>query len=295
MNKIHNVDKADIWFYNLSILYEGDFMAKSTARNKMGRTKLIALLALMLALTIIFCFVPIQFGPITLALMILPTLILAQVCDFKISLFMGLMMGLINYIAWFTTKAASPIAPIFQNPLVCILPRVLIAVVAYWSRVGLEKLLLEKWLGINLKPEKVLEEDDEEVEVQNNEIDGVMTEDIVEDFAPQEEVTATDDVIIDDEVEENELTDKEKKAKKAKEIAVRQVVHLVSTALGVITNTVFVAIFTLIFFNNTSLGNTIINVEYILAWFSLNFGIEVVAFSLITPPIATAIRAAKLV
>ena len=269
-------------------------MAKSTARNKMGRTKLIALLALMLALTIIFCFVPIQFGPITLALMILPTLILAQVCDFKISLFMGLMMGLINYIAWFTTKAASPIAPIFQNPLVCILPRVLIAVVAYWSRIGLEKLLLEKWLGINLKPEKVLEENDDE-ETQLDEADTVMTEDMVEDFAPQEEITATDDVIIDDEVEETELTDKEKKAKKAKEIAVRQVVHLVSTALGVITNTVFVAIFTLIFFNNTSLGNTIINVEYILAWFSLNFGIEVVAFSLITPPIATAIRAAKLV
>ena len=270
-------------------------MAKSTARNKMGRTKLIALLALMLALTIIFCFVPIQFGPITLALMILPTLILAQVCDFKISLFMGLMMGLINYIAWFTTKAASPIAPIFQNPLVCILPRVLIAVVAYWSRVGLEKLLIEKWLGINLKPEKAVVEEDDEEEAQLEEADTVMTEDMVEDFAPQEEIVATDDVIIDDEVEENELTDKEKKAKKAKEIAVRQVIHLVSTALGVITNTVFVAIFTLIFFNNTSLGNTIINVEYILAWFSLNFGIEVVAFSLITPPIATAIRAAKLV
>lgn len=270
-------------------------MAKSTARNKMGRTKLIALLALMLALTIIFCFVPIQFGPITLALMILPTLILAQVCDFKISLFMGLMMGLINYIAWFTTKAASPIAPIFQNPLVCILPRVLIAVVAYWSRIGLEKLLLEKWLGINLKPEKVLEENDDEDEAQLEEADTVMTEDMVEDFAPTDDITATDDIIIDDEVEEAELSDKEKKAKKAKEIAVRQVVHLVSTALGVITNTVFVAIFTLIFFNNTSLGNTIINVEYILAWFSLNFGIEVVAFSLITPPIATAIRAAKLV
>ena len=270
-------------------------MAKSTARNKMGRTKLIALLALMLALTIIFCFVPIQFGPITLALMILPTLILAQVCDFKISLFMGLMMGLINYIAWFTTKAASPIAPIFQNPLVCILPRVLIAVVAYWSRIGLEKLLLEKWLGINLKPEKAVVEEDDEEGAQLDEIDQVMTEEVVEDIAPQEEIAATDDVIVDDEVEENELTDKEKKAKKAKEIAVRQVVHLVSTALGVITNTVFVAIFTLIFFNNTSLGNTIINVEYILAWFSLNFGIEVVAFSLITPPIATAIRAAKLV
>ena len=269
-------------------------MAKSTASNKMGRTKLIALLALMLALTIIFCFVPIQFGPITLALMILPTLILAQVCDFKISLFMGIMMGLINYIAWFTTKAASPIAPIFQNPLVCILPRVLIAVVAYWSRIGLEKLLLEKWLGINLKPEKVLEENDKE-EAQLDETDEVITEEVTEDFAPQEEITATDDVIMDDEVEENALTDKEKKAKKAKEIAVREVIYLVSTALGVITNTLFVAIFTLIFFNNTSLGNTIINVEYILAWFGLNFAIEVVAFSLITPPIATAIRATKLV
>ena len=268
-------------------------MAKSTASNKMGRTKLIALLALMLALTIIFCFVPIQFGPITLALMILPTLILAQVCDFKISLFMGIMMGLINYIAWFTTKAASPIAPIFQNPLVCILPRVLIAVVAYWSRIGLEKLLLEKWLGINLKPEKVLEDDKEEAQL--DEIHEVMTEEVTEDFAPQKEITATDDVIIGDEVEENALTDKEKKAKKAKEIAVRQVIYLVSTALGVITNTLFVAIFTLIFFNNTSLGNTIINVEYILAWFGLNFAIEVVAFSLITPPIATAIRATKLV
>ena len=146
-----------------------------------------------------------------------------------------------------------------------------------------------------MKPEKAVVEDDDDDDTQLDEIDQVMTEEVVEDFAPQEEITATDDVIIDDEVEENELTDKEKKAKKAKEIAVRQVVHLVSTALGVVTNTVFVAIFTLIFFNNTSLGNTIINVEYILAWFSLNFGIEVVAFSLITPPIATAIRAAKLV
>ena len=277
-------------------------MTKSTARNKMGRTKLIALLALMLALTIIFCFVPIQFGLINLALMILPTLILAQVCDFKTSLFMGLMMGLINYIAWFTTKAAGLLAPIFQNPLVCILPRVLIAVVTYWSRIGLEKLLLEKWLGINLKPEKVLVEDDDEEEAQLDEIDEVMTEEVTEDFAPTDDVTATDDitatddVIIDDEVEENELTDKEKKAKKAKEIAVRQAIHLVSTALGVITNTVFVAIFTLIFFNNTTLAdNTIIDVKYIIDWFSLNFGIEVVAFSLITPPIATAIRAAKLV
>ena len=53
----------------------------------------------MLALTIIFCFVPIQFGTITLALMILPTIIVAQVCDFKTSLLMAVLMGVVNYIA----------------------------------------------------------------------------------------------------------------------------------------------------------------------------------------------------
>ncbi len=259
----------------------------NTAQSRIGRTKKIALVALMLALTIIFCFVPIQFGTITLALMILPTLILAQVCDFKTSLFMGVLMGLINYIAWFTTKAASPVAPIFQNPAVCLIPRALIAVVAYWSRIGLEKLLLVKWLKI-LPVKEETYEDDEIDEVEEGINVTVSAQDECVNVTVGEEVVA-------DSVDEVE-TEKEKKAKRAKEIAVRQVIHLISTALGVITNTVFVAIFTLIFFNNTSIAqNTIITVEYILAWFSLNFAIEVVAFSLITPPIALAIKAAKLV
>ena len=107
--------------------------------KRLENIKNITLLALMLALTIIFCFVPVQFGTITLALMILPTIILAQVASFKTSLAMGIMMGIVNYIAWFTTKAPSPIAPIFQNPLVCILPRILIAVVCYFTRYGLQK------------------------------------------------------------------------------------------------------------------------------------------------------------
>lgn len=269
-------------------------MAKSSAQTRLGRTKKIALLALMLALTIIFCFVPIQFGTITLALMILPTLILAQVCDFKTSLFMGILMGLINYIAWFTTKAASPIAPIFQNPLVCLVPRILIAVVAYWTRFGLEKLLLEKWLKIAptaKKGEAAVEDDDEEETVQTAVEDAEMA------LPMDEENTALEHSNQDDCTcgEECEVAPKATKKDKAKELAVRNAIHLVSTALGVITNTLFVAIFTLIFFNNTTLGNTIIDVEYILAWFGFNFAIEVVAFSLITPPIATAIRAAKLV
>lgn len=281
----------------------------ATAKSKMNRTKTIALLGLMLALTVIFCFVPIQFGPITLALMILPTLIVAQVCGAWTSLIMGVLMGLLNLIAWYTTKAASPIAPIFQNPLICLVPRILIAVVAYWSRRGLEALIIKKWMKINPTLDEVVEEDDED----NDEeviCDEVVEENAVTDTTPEiaetnvendildrqnadcDEITENEDVVLD--TENIEEIKKQEKAKKAKEIAVRQVIHLISTALGVITNTLFVAIFTMIFFGGKTLGGTIINMEYILAWFGLNFGIEVVAFSLITPPITLAIKAAKL-
>ena len=66
--------------------------------KRLQKIRRICLVALMLALTIIFCFVPIQFGTITLALMILPTIIVAQVCDFKTSLLMAVLMGVVNYI-----------------------------------------------------------------------------------------------------------------------------------------------------------------------------------------------------
>ena len=108
---------------------------------KKSYTKKIALLALMTALIIIFCFVPITFGTISLALMILPVIIVAQFEDFKTTAALSLIMGLINYIAWFTTKAASPLAPVFQNFFVCVVARVMIGVNAWLVRVGLQKLL----------------------------------------------------------------------------------------------------------------------------------------------------------
>ena len=276
----------------------------ASRQTRMTRTKTIALLGLMLALTVVFSFVPIQFGPITLALMILPTLIVAQVCGGWITFSMGLMMGVINLIAWYTTKAASPIAPIFQNPLICILPRVLIGVVAYWSRKGMEALAIKKWMKIDSTPQDVIDDDDMDVDEQavNTEnaelaVENMVlnTQNAVSDISAIDECAEENGAISDENIENGEVADKKNKSKKAKEIAVRQAIHFVSTALGVITNTLFVAIFTLIFFNNTTLGNTIINVEYVLAWFSLNFAVEVVAFSLVTPPITLAIKAAKLV
>lgn len=98
----------------------------------MKKSKRLALTAFMLALIIIFNFVPISFGPVTLGLMILPVLIIAQMEDLKMTILVGLLLGITNLISWYTVKAGALLAPVFQNPLVCILPRVMIGIVS-WS------------------------------------------------------------------------------------------------------------------------------------------------------------------
>ncbi len=203
-------------------------------RPSIMTTKRIAVLSLMVALILVFSFVPISFGPITLALMIVPVLLIAQVDDFMSTFILGLFLGVINYVAWFTTKAASPLAPVFQNPLVCILPRLLIGVVSFFVGKGLRALV-----------KKI-----------------------------------------------------DKPLKKAQISTLDNLISGVSTALGVVTNTLFVGIFTLIFFNNKTLGEGtiafVIDVEYVLAWFGLNFAIEVVAFSILIPSISYALKKANL-
>ena len=47
--------------------------------------------------------------------------------------------------------------------------------------------------------------------------------------------------------------------------------------------------------NNSTLKTGVaIDIEYILAWFGLNFAVEVIAFSLLVPPIVLALKKAKL-
>ena len=248
--------------------------------KRLSSIKNITLLALMLALTIIFCFVPVQFGTITLALMILPTIILSQVASFKTSLAMGIMMGIVNYIAWFTTKAASPVAPIFQNPIVCILPRILIAIVCYFTRYGLQKVVFFARIKRICDYEYVRECAYENT--QNNDIHMTANNPNVSDFCEDNHRTCNISKACD------------RKAR-SKQILTDQFIYALSAALGVVTNTLFVAIFTLIFFNGTSIAqNTIVTVKYVLAWFGVNFAVEVVSFSLLTPPIVLALKAAKL-
>lgn len=254
--------------------------------KRLSSIKNITLLSLMLALTILFCFVPVQIGTITLALMILPTIILAQTADFKASLTMGILMGIVNYIAWFTTKAASPVAPIFQNPIVCIVPRVLIAVVCYFTRYGLQKtaLLLRMKRACNYEYMR---------DCANENSCKFSTEKADENL--QESTPFPNDFADNDVESANTISKSQEGKKRAKEILTDQFIYAFSAALGVVTNTLFVAIFTLLFFNGTSIAqNTVVTVEYVLAWFGVNFAVEVVSFSLITPPIVLALKAAKL-
>ncbi|MGN0771337.1 MAG: ECF transporter S component [Christensenellales bacterium] len=115
----------------------------------MSKSKRIALMAFMLALIIIFNFVPISFGPVTLGLMILPVLIMAQMEDLKMTIVTGLLLGITNLISWYTVKAGALLAPVFQNPLVCIFPRVMIGIVSYCVYHLLMKLVKPKWTEID--------------------------------------------------------------------------------------------------------------------------------------------------
>ena len=271
--------------------FEKEYNHRDMKTKRLQKIKRICLVALMLAITIIFCFVPVQIGTITLALMILPTLVVAQVCDFKTTFAVAAFMGIINYIAWFTTKAASPVAPIFQNPLVCILPRILIGVVSYLVRYGLQRAIFFNRPLRKYKDEYVRETSyQEDFDAEKSDI-ALVGEDVAINQTAANSVENT---------QINEHSDKHskrssKKSRALKDGAINQAIYTLSAALGVVTNTVFVAIFTLIFFNGTYIAqNTIVTVEYVLAWFSLNFLVEILVFSFLTPPIVLAIKAARL-
>lgn len=271
--------------------FEKEYNHRDMKTTRLEKTKRICLVALMLAITIIFCFVPVQIGTITLALMILPTLVVAQVCDFKTTFAVAAFMGVINYIAWFTTKAASPVAPIFQNPLVCILPRILIGVVSYLVRYGLQRAIFFNRPLRKYKDEYVRETSyQEDFDAEKSDI-ALVGEDVAINQTAANSVENT---------QIHEHSDKQSKhssnkSRALKDGAINQAIYTLSAALGVVTNTVFVAIFTLIFFNGTYIAqNTIVTVEYVLAWFSLNFLVEILVFSFLTPPIVLAIKAARL-
>lgn len=206
------------------------------------RSKNIAVLALMLALTVFFCFVPITFpGGVTLAFMIFPLLIVAQGYDIKMTAILAVMMALVNQLAWYTTKAGQLMAPVWQNPLVCMVPRIMIGIVSYYMGYGLRKAFL--------RPKYVIDEKGEKRLVNKNQL-------YAKDFA----------------------------------------ISAACTAVGVFTNTALCGLFAVLCYNGKVLSeNTMISIEFILTWFSINFVIEIISFSILVPPIVMALRKASLI
>ncbi len=101
------------------------------------KTRRVALLAVMLALVVVLSFLPLNLGAAVLALTILPVLVVALTQDIVTSAAAGLLMGLTSCLMAYTVNAGTLTAPMFQNPLVSVLPRVFVPLVVFGARTGL--------------------------------------------------------------------------------------------------------------------------------------------------------------
>lgn len=101
------------------------------------KTRRVALLAVMLALVVVLSFLPLNLGAAVLALTILPVLVVALTQDIVTSAAAGLLMGLTSCLMAYTVNAGTLTAPMFQNPLISVLPRVCVPLVVFGARTGL--------------------------------------------------------------------------------------------------------------------------------------------------------------
>ena len=108
-------------------------------KTKRANTRQIAVIGMLFALLIIFAFLPINIMGIQIA--VLPLIVIFIGCQtegFKVGFFLGLGYGLCSLIGSLT-QGANILAPIFYNPMVSVVPRMLIGVTCYFSYVGLKK------------------------------------------------------------------------------------------------------------------------------------------------------------
>ncbi len=118
-------------------------------------TRDIAVAGILLAMILVFVLVPLNFIPIDIAFIPLMAVIIAcQVEGGKIGVFTASAFGVASLVAAFTRPTV--FSPIFYNPLVSIIPRVIIGFTCYFSYVGMRKLLnklLERGAKRKTQPE----------------------------------------------------------------------------------------------------------------------------------------------
>lgn len=110
-------------------------------KNKMFSTKSLVMLALMIAITMILAFTPlgmIRLPVVSITIAHVPAIISAIVLGLYEGMAIALAFGLCSLFLAITAPA-SILDPFFVNPLISILPRVLIAVTTYFSYRGLSK------------------------------------------------------------------------------------------------------------------------------------------------------------
>lgn len=216
----------------------------------MKKSHRIALLAFELALIVIFSLVPINLGAASLALTLLPVLVIALTQDFKTAVLGGLIMGVTSLIGAFTIGAGSLTAPLFRNPLVSVLPRMCVPAVAWSVNKGLVA------LSVKIKEMKAAKKT----------------------FAS--------------EANESEPQSLKSEAKSSQRFSrpLRAVIDAVSSAMGVLSNTALVLGMIWLFYGGKTVGDSAITAEFMMGLVSLNFVIEVIVMTVLTPPIVYAIR-----
>ncbi len=126
-------------------------MEKSTSKSRMN-TRRIAITGILSAFAILLSFIPslgyIPIGPITITTMHIPVIIAAILEGPFVGGFVGLIFGLSSIYNAATVYAAMPTSVFFLNPLVSVVPRILIGIVAYFVYVGIKKALKNKSISV---------------------------------------------------------------------------------------------------------------------------------------------------
>lgn len=112
----------------------------------------IAVAGIFSAFTIVLTLIPslgyIPIPPFSITTMHIPVIIAAVLDGPLTGAFVGLMFGLSSLYTAATIFSGMPVAPFFLNPLVSVMPRILIGIVAYYVFALLKKLIRNKTVSI---------------------------------------------------------------------------------------------------------------------------------------------------
>lgn len=203
-------------------------------KNNKEKIRKITTAGVLLALILVFLLVPMNFtGIVDLAVVaIIAVLLACQYEGFVMGIFCGLTFGLASLISSFTTGSGALLAPAFHNPLISILPRLIVPITTYFSYIGMRKLFKTAY-----------------------------------------------------------SKKKDFNEKHANRISVLTS-SLVSSIVGVTTNTALVMSMLYAFHAGDTFGNTVIGTALLISVLSVNFPIELAVCAVATPSIVLALKVA---